>query len=63
VPVEIEDAVGSPAGPIISDAPSPTTLVTAPMIEIVMPAVTVRIPMGVDATTLATVIATVQALA
>src|SRR3954463_15400879 len=36
VPVEIEGIGGSPAGPIISDTPSPTTLVPAPMIEIVM---------------------------
>jgi transposase len=55
VPVEIEGPVGSPAGPIISDTPSPTTLVPAPMIEIVMPAGTVRVPTGIDATTLATV--------
>jgi len=63
VPVEIEGPVGSPAGPIISDPPSPTTLVPAPMIEIVMPAGTVRVPAGVDAATLATVMATLQALA
>ena len=63
VPVEIEGPVGNPAGPIISDTPSPTTLVPAPIIEIVMPAVTVRVPTGVDATTLATVMATVRALA
>src|SRR4051794_19692848 len=63
VPVEIEGPVGSPAGPIISHAPSPTPLVPAPMIEIVMPAVTVRIPTGVDAATLATVMATLRALA
>jgi transposase len=42
VPVEIEGAVGSPAGPTVSDARSPPPLMTAPMIEIVMPAVTVR---------------------
>src|SRR5215203_4468255 len=41
VPVEIEGPVGSPAGPIISGAPSPTTLVPVPTIEIVMLAVTV----------------------
>ena len=63
VPVEIEGAGGSPVGPIISDAPSPTTFATAPMIEIVMPAVTVRVPTGVDAATLATVMATLRALA
>ncbi len=62
VPVEIEGPVGSPAGPIISDAPSPTPRVPAPMIEIVMPAMTVRVPTGVDAATLATVMATVRAL-
>src|SRR3954462_13643573 len=62
VPVEIEGPVGSPAGPIISRAPSPTPLVPVPMIEIVMPAVTVRVPTGVDAATLATVMATLQAL-
>ena len=63
VPVEIEGTVGSPAGPIISDAPSPTPRVPAPMIEIVMPAGIVRVPTGVDATTLATVMATLRALA
>ena len=63
VPVEIEGPVGSPAGPIISDAPSPTPRVPAPMIEIVMPAGTVRVPTGVDAVTLATVLATLRALA
>ena len=63
VPVEIEGPVGSPAGPIISHAPSPTPRVLAPMIEIVMPTVTVRVPTGVDATTLATVMATLRALA
>ena len=47
VPVEIGGTVGSPAGPIISDTPSPTPLVPVPMIEIVMPAVTVRVPTGV----------------
>src|SRR3954468_4427203 len=62
VPVEIEGPVGSPAGPIISRAPSPTPLVPVPLIEIVMPAVTVRVPTGVDAATLATVMATLQAL-
>jgi transposase len=63
VPVEIEGPVGSPAGPIISHAPSPTPLLPAPMIEIVMEAVTVRVPTGVDAATLATVMATLRALA
>src|SRR4051812_46022106 len=69
VPVEIESPIGNPAGPIISDAPSPTPLVPvpplvlAPMIEIVMPTVTGRVPTGVDATTLATVMATLRALA
>jgi transposase len=63
VPVEIEGPVGSPAGPIISHAPSPTPLLPAPMIEIVMPAVTVRVPTGVDAATLSTVMATLRALA
>jgi transposase len=63
VPVEVEDAVGWPAGPTVSDAPSPTPLLPAPMIEIVMPAVTVRVPTGVDAATLATVMATLRALA
>src|SRR3954447_23478818 len=53
VPVEIEGPVGRPVGPIISDAPSPTPRVPAPMIEIVMPAMTVRVPTGVDAATLA----------
>jgi hypothetical protein len=32
------------------------------MIEIVMPAVTVRVPTGVDAATLTTVLATLRAL-
>jgi hypothetical protein len=63
VPVEIEGPIGNPAGPIIADPPSPTPFVLAPMIEIVMPAVTVRVPTGVDATTLATVMATLRALA
>ena len=63
VPVEIEGPVGSPAGPIISDPPSPAPLVPGPMLEIVMPAVTVRVPTGVDAATLATVLATLRALA
>ena len=63
VPVEIEGPVGTPAGPIISDAPSPTPRVPAPMIEIVMPAMTVRVPTGADAATLATVMATLRALA
>ena len=63
VPVEIEGPVGSPAGPIIADPPSPIPSATTPMIEIVMPAVTVRVPAGVDAATLATVMATLRALA
>jgi transposase len=63
VPVEIEGAVGWPAGPTVSDARSPTPLATAPMIEIVMATMTVRVPSGVDAATLATVMATVRALA
>ena len=63
VPVEIEGPVGRPAGPIIADPPSPTPRVLAPMIEIVMPAVMVRVPTGVDAATLATVLVTVRALA
>jgi transposase len=63
VPVEIEGPVGTPAGPIIADPPSPAPPVPAPMIEIVMPAVTVRVPTGVDAATLATVLATLRALA
>src|SRR3954449_9662586 len=63
VPVEIEGPVGSPAGPIIADPPSPIPSATTPIIEIVMPAVTVRVPTGVDAATLATVMATLRALA
>ena len=63
VPVEIEGAVGWPAGPTVSDAPSPHPLMTAPMIEIVTGAMTVRVPIGVDAATLATVMATLRALA
>jgi len=63
VPVEIEGPVGHPAGLIIADPPSPTPRVPAPMIEIVMPAGTVRVPTGVDAATLATVMATLRALA
>src|SRR5215212_5087035 len=43
VPVEIVGPVGKPAGPIISETPSPNARVPAPMIEIVMPAVTVRV--------------------
>ena len=39
VPVEIEGPVGSPAGLIIADPPSPTPRVPAPIIEIVMEAV------------------------
>jgi len=63
VPVEIEGPVGWPARPIIADPPSPTPRVPAPIIEIVMSAVTVRVPTGVDAATLATVLATLRALA
>ena len=63
VPVEIEGPVGTPAGSIIADPPSPTPRVPAPMIEIVMPAGAVRVPTGVDAATLATVLATLRALA
>src|SRR3954447_1089023 len=63
VPVEIEGAGGWPAGQTVSDARSPTPLATAPMIEIVMATTTVRVPSGVDAATLATVMATVRALA
>jgi len=63
VPVEIEGPVGSPAGPIIADPPSPIPSATTHMIEIVMPAVTVRVPSGADAATLATVMATLRALA
>src|SRR4051812_19081660 len=63
VPVEIEGPVGSPAGPIIADPPSPIPSATTPIIEIVMPAVTVRVPAGVDAATLATVLATLRVLA
>ena len=63
VPVEVEDAVAWPAGSTVSDARSQNPLMTAPMIEIVMPAVTVRVPPGVDAATLATVLATLRALA
>jgi transposase len=63
VPVEIEGAVGSPARPTVSDAPSPPPLMTAPIIEIVTGAMTVRVPTGVDAATLATVLATLRALA
>jgi transposase len=63
VPVEIEDVVGRPAGSTVSDARSPTPRVPAPMIEIVMAAGTVRVPTGVDAATLATVMATLRALA
>jgi hypothetical protein len=63
VPVEIEGPIGNPAGPIIADPPSLTSRLPAPIIEIVMPAGTVRVPTGVDATTLATVLATLRALA
>jgi transposase len=62
VPMEIEGPVGSLAGPIIADPPSPTPRVPVPIIEIMMPAGTVRVPTGVDAT-LATVLATLRALA
>ena len=63
VPVEIEGPVGNPAGVIIAEAPSPTPPVPAPMIEIVTGIMTVRVPTGVDAATLATVLVTVRALA
>src|SRR3954464_9847664 len=63
VPVEIEGPVGRPAGLIIADPPSPIPSATTPLIEIVMPAGTVRVPTGVDAVTLATVLATLRALA
>jgi len=63
VPVEIEGPVGNPAGPLLAETPSPTLLVPAPLIEIVMPAGTVRVPTGADAATLATVLATLRALA
>src|SRR3954454_24152835 len=63
VPVEIEGPIGNPAGPIIADPPPPPPRVLAPMIEIVMPAGTVRVPTGVDAATLAAVLATLRALA
>ena len=62
VPVEFDGAVGWPAGPTVSDARSPNPLMTAPMIEIVTGTMTVRVPTGVDAATLATVMATLQAL-
>ena len=62
VPVEIEGPVSSPAGLIITDAPSPPPLMTAPMIEIVTGAMTVRVPIGVDAATLTAVMATLRAL-
>src|SRR3954469_1293271 len=51
VPVEIEGPVDNPAGSIITDTPSPTTLATAPMIEIMTGTMTVRVPTGVDAAT------------
>ena len=63
VPVEIEGPVGNPAGPIIADPPSPTPRVPAPIIEIVMPAGTVRVPTDVDTATLAIVMAILRALA
>src|SRR3954464_12595587 len=73
VPVEIEGADGWPERPTVSNplsptptatahTRSPTPLATAPMIEIVMATMTVRVPSGVAAT-LATVLATVRALA
>jgi hypothetical protein len=61
--VEIEGPVGRPVGPIIADPPSPIPSATTPLIEIVMPTVTVRVPTGADAATLATVLATLRALA
>jgi len=63
VPVEIEGPVGTPAGSIIADPPSPAPPVPAPIIEIVTGAMTVRVPTGADAATLATVLATLRALA
>src|SRR3954470_24261686 len=48
VPVQIEGPVGSPAGLIIADPPSPIPRVPTPMIEIVVPAGTVRVPIGVE---------------
>ena len=63
VPVEIEGPIGNPAGPIIADPPSPTPPVPAPMIEIVTGIMTVRVPTGVDAATLAIVLVTLRALA
>ncbi len=63
VPVEVEDAVAWPAGSTVSDARLPNPRMTAPMIEIVMATMTVRVPTGVDGATLATVIAAVRALA
>ena len=63
VPVEIGDVVGRPAGPIAPDAQSATLLATTPVIEIVTGTMTVRVPTGVDAATLATVLATLRALA
>ena len=63
VPVEIGDVVGRPAVPIASDAQSATLLATTPVIEIVTGTMTVRVPTGVDAATLATVMAILRALA
>ncbi len=63
VPVEVEGAVGRPARPPVSDAGSPIPLATAPMIEIVMATMMVRVPTGVDGATLATVMTTLRALA
>jgi transposase len=63
VPVEIEGPVGNPAGSTVSDARSPTPPAPVPMIEIVMPAGTLRVPTGVDAATLVTVMAILRILA
>jgi transposase len=63
VSVDIEGAVGWPAGPTASDARSSNPVAPAPMIEIVMATMTVRVPAGVDGATLATVLATLRALA
>src|SRR4051812_17214892 len=63
VPVEIEGPVGSPAGLIIADPPSPIPRVPAPMIEIVMPAVAGRGPTRGNALTPPTAPAALPALA
>jgi|tagenome__1003787_1003787.scaffolds.fasta_scaffold13419065_1 hypothetical protein len=63
VPVEIGDVVGRPAVPIASDAPAATLLATTPVIEIMTGTMTVRVPTGVDAATLATVMAILRVLA